>query len=1038
MKKNRSISHWDRRCRKSLFFLALAVFFAISLSRITLGYAAPVTGTKKVMVLRVHFADYAANSRYSLAQVQGFFGNLDTLWQNTSYSNITIDSVVSDLYELPDNRNLYVDDFADGDLSNGGKFSKVLTDAIADSPAGLDWTNVDAVMVVMAETNAAQFHRGQATKCNLPMGPGGATKLVGCAIFSENPTESDLQVWGRWAHEMGHAFQQGGPAHPSNYNNEFELMDSNYPGQTGVFEKQDHTGFPGWMPLTKYQTFTPPSGGGFAEIWAMEYPPANLPNIQAVKVEITANFYYLISVRRRVLGDDLNGDFTPVGIPAEGVLIERVSEGSDPWVTVIGPGGSGGTCTAPGCNRNALWQEGQTYDGGADGVFISIFKKTDPDHYFIRVAYEKQTFQPDVMLNPWTAPPGNTWETTDIWVDSPVNGYGTYRYGTWADGSGGTVPTGNGDDPAVGQVNRLYARVRNVGFSPATDVVVNWEITDPPGVGIAGANGWALIGTVDKNSFPGLANIPAGGFVDVYVEWTPNFTVSAADMAAGIFAFHTCVRVKLNQVAGETVLGNQDGDREQENISYFQAVSPGAPGGATYKHVIKLRNDDLVNKKIFYLSYLSTLPSDWKVDFNGGVQGVELLPNEMRELPITIEPGSSQPIGSVYGVDVSASSLRLLKNDLNPKDQHPEFRPLGGVRVEARVLAPVKVKCRALRDPNGIIRVSGDFFATPDFGTVLSKYYHPEQPWPVLIVGVADGRFLDPSKQVVTVAKDGSFQGVLRPDRVPAQQIACMFAGTTELASAASGYVVPTNLVNGIDLTETAVSNPPSVVVLGAGFAVTDTVFNQGAAASGISTTRYYFSPDTIKSATDKLLTGSRAVPALASGATSAGTVTVKVPAGIVSGAYYLLACADDTKVVAESNEANNCRPSKTVVKVSAPDLIETAVSDPPASALKGSSFSVKDNVQNIGNAAAALSATRYYLSLDTLRNGGDILLTGGRSVPALNPGISSTGATSVTVPTTTVAGSYYLLACADDKGVVVESNETNNCKASLTKVQVP
>ncbi|WDT79606.1 MAG: hypothetical protein MPW14_21135 [Candidatus Manganitrophus sp.] len=121
MKKNRSISHWDRRCRESLFFLALAVFFAISISRITLGYAAPVTGTKKVMVLRVHFADYAANSRYSLAQVQGFFGNLDTLWQNTSYSNITIDSVVSDLFQLPDDRSAYIDDFGDGDLSNGGK-----------------------------------------------------------------------------------------------------------------------------------------------------------------------------------------------------------------------------------------------------------------------------------------------------------------------------------------------------------------------------------------------------------------------------------------------------------------------------------------------------------------------------------------------------------------------------------------------------------------------------------------------------------------------------------------------------------------------------------------------------------------------------------------------------------------------------------------------------------------------------------------------------------------------------------------------------
>jgi hypothetical protein len=106
-----------------------------------------------------------------------------------------------------------------------------------------------------------------------------------------------------------------------------------------VFEKQDDIAFPGWLPETKYQVFTPESGGGLANLWAMEYAPGGMPNYQAAKVEITDSLYYLISVRRRVLGDDLNGDFKtpPAGIPDEGVLIERVSEGSDPWVTVQAP-----------------------------------------------------------------------------------------------------------------------------------------------------------------------------------------------------------------------------------------------------------------------------------------------------------------------------------------------------------------------------------------------------------------------------------------------------------------------------------------------------------------------------------------------------------------------------------------------------------------------------------------------------------------------------------------------------------------------------
>ena len=90
-----------------------------------------------------------------------------------------------------------------------------------------------------------------------------------------------------------------------------------------------------------------------------------------------------------------------------------------------------------------------------------------------------------------------------MWVDSPVNGYGTYRYGTWSDLIGGTVPQGNGDDPAIGQVNRLYARVRNYGTIAATNVVVHFDVTDPLGLGIAGSNGFVQIGTASSAAIPG-------------------------------------------------------------------------------------------------------------------------------------------------------------------------------------------------------------------------------------------------------------------------------------------------------------------------------------------------------------------------------------------------------------------------------------------------------------------------------------------------------------------------------------------------------
>src|SRR5207248_2941581 len=141
---------------------------------------------------------------------------------------------------------------------------------------------------------------------------------------------------------------------------------------------------------------------------------------------------------------------------------------------------------------------------------------------------------------------------------------------------------------------------------------------------------------------------------------------------------------------------------------------------------------------------------------------------------------------------------------------------------------------------------------------------------------------------------------------------------------------------------------------------VTDSVQNIGNVTGAASTTRYHLSTTTSKRSA-RLLTGSRAVPSLASSATSSGTVTVTVSAGTAGGTYFLLACADDTLVVPQTNESNNSKASTTKTTVSGPDLTETSETNPPASPPHGCSFPVTDSVQNIGSAAGAASTTRYY-----------------------------------------------------------------------------
>ena len=135
------------------------------------------------------------------------------------------------------------------------------------------------------------------------------------------------------------------------------------------------------------------------------------------------------------------------------------------------------------------------------------------------------------------------------------------------------------------------------------------------------------------------------------------------------------------------------------------------------------------------------------------------------------------------------------------------------------------------------------------------------------------------------------------------------------------------------DLAVTSVSNPPATARNLDQFRVSDTTRNVGSSPAGGSITRYYLSKDTRKSTGDVKLPGfpgSRAIEPLGRGRHSRASRPLAVPK-IVIGRYRLLACADDLRKVREANESNNCRASRTTVKirfnqppVMAPTLVTT------------------------------------------------------------------------------------------------------------------
>jgi subtilase family serine protease len=170
----------------------------------------------------------------------------------------------------------------------------------------------------------------------------------------------------------------------------------------------------------------------------------------------------------------------------------------------------------------------------------------------------------------------------------------------------------------------------------------------------------------------------------------------------------------------------------------------------------------------------------------------------------------------------------------------------------------------------------------------------------------------------------------------------------------------------------------------------------------------------------DVRLAAPHAVSPLAAGASVSWTESLSLPV-VAPGLWYLLAVADDGRVVTETLEGNNVRYSSLQI---GPDLYVSAASV-PFTIRAGSSVSVFEAVANQGSPAGA-SRTRFYLSRNNALDTGDILLEQFREVPALAQGASSSATTALSVPPG-LSGSWFLLIVIDADATVAESNEGNN-----------
>jgi subtilase family serine protease len=253
---------------------------------------------------------------------------------------------------------------------------------------------------------------------------------------------------------------------------------------------------------------------------------------------------------------------------------------------------------------------------------------------------------------------------------------------------------------------------------------------------------------------------------------------------------------------------------------------------------------------------------------------------------------------------------------------------------------------------------------------------------------------------------------------------------TDNIAALALEIVVPS-----VDLATTAVRNgsvySPTV---GSTFFARCTLANLGTTTAYPATIGYYYSTDNLLSVDDKLLGEYQATP-LAGGATQVIDKTVVLPTAAAVGRGYLLFVADHLHQVAEPDESNNVtaltleleRPS---IDLSLPSGFDVL----PARTSAGSDVKTTYSLLHSGNSLISAVALGFYLSLDNVLSPDDVFI-GSQQIYADYPAYSVGFTTALSILPTTAPGRYYLLGVADYLNEFVETDETNNVRATPLEV---
>jgi uncharacterized membrane protein len=221
-----------------------------------------------------------------------------------------------------------------------------------------------------------------------------------------------------------------------------------------------------------------------------------------------------------------------------------------------------------------------------------------------------------------------------------------------------------------------------------------------------------------------------------------------------------------------------------------------------------------------------------------------------------------------------------------------------------------------------------------------------------------------------------------------------------------------------------SVSVTPNPVTAGSSVTVSYTVKNQGTAFANQSTTRIQ-----IKNASSVLLTEQYfTTSALSAGASTTESRSLSIPNSAAAGTYTVYVILDYNNAIGQSNTNNDIYWTSLSIQTvqQLPDLVVSSLSVSSTSVRAGSQVTVSLTVLNQGSGSAPSSLTRIRLAAGTTITTNDPLLDA-FTVGPLAANQSQSFSRTVTIPSTTVPGNYYMGATANADGAITESNGNNN-----------